>query len=75
MSKPTEFSLKPTKNHERKKVDNTMYTQIVGNLMYLTTTSLNIMYVVSLVSKYMEFPKEITSSCYKNNISVLTRYC
>lgn len=59
MSMSTEFSLKPIRNHEGKKIDNTMYTQIVGSLMYLTTTSPNIMHVISLVSKYMEYPRKI----------------
>lgn len=59
MSMSVEFSLKPIRKHEGKKIDNTMYTQIVGNLMYLTTTSPNIMHVISLVSKYMEYPRKI----------------
>lgn len=40
-------------------VDNTLYRQIVGSLMYLTMTRPNIMYVVSLISRYMECPTEI----------------
>jgi hypothetical protein len=54
VSTPTEFGLKLNKNHKGKKVDNTLYKQIVGSLMYLTATRPNIMYYVSLISRYME---------------------
>lgn len=36
VSTPTEFGLKLTKNGAEKKVDATLYKQIVGSLMYLT---------------------------------------
>ena len=55
---PAEFGLKLNKDHEGKKVDNTIYKQIVGSLMYLTTTRPDIMYSVSLISRYMENPTE-----------------
>ena len=35
-------------------VDNTYYKQVVGSLNYLTTTRPDIMFVVSLISRYME---------------------
>ena len=59
VSTPTEFGLKLNKDHEGKKVDNTNYKQIVGSLMYLTATRLDIMYSVSLISRYMENPTEM----------------
>ena len=40
-------------------MDNRVFKQIVGSLMYLTTTRPDIMYSVSLISRYMECPKEI----------------
>ncbi|XP_020218798.1 uncharacterized protein LOC109802019 [Cajanus cajan] len=36
-----------------------LYKQIVGSLMYLTATRPDIMYSVSLISRYMENPTEI----------------
>ena len=59
VSTPTEFGLKLNKDHEGKKVDNTNYKQIVGSLMYLTETRPDIMYYVSLISRYMENPTEM----------------
>jgi len=38
------------------KVDETYYKQMVGSLMYLTATRPDIMYVVSLISRYMDKP-------------------
>lgn len=40
----------------REKVDATYYKKMVGSLMYLTTT---IMFVVSLISRYMEAPTKL----------------
>jgi len=53
---PTEFGVKLTKDEEGKKVNSTLYKHIVGSLMYLTTTRSDIMFSVSLISRYMENP-------------------
>ncbi|XP_040369594.1 secreted RxLR effector protein 161-like [Rosa chinensis] len=55
---PTEVGLKLTKNGSGKRVSATLYKQIVGSLMYLTTTRPDIMFAVSMVSRYMEKPME-----------------
>ncbi|KAG6502423.1 hypothetical protein ZIOFF_042316 [Zingiber officinale] len=51
--------LKLIRNPEGRKIDNTIYKQIIGSLMYLTATRPDIMHAVSLISRYMESPKEI----------------
>jgi len=56
---PTKVGMKLIKDPEGRKLDNTIYKQMVGNLMYLTATRPDIMHVVSLFSRFMEFPKEI----------------
>ncbi|XP_038904442.1 secreted RxLR effector protein 161-like [Benincasa hispida] len=56
---PVEPNLKLTKDHEGKKVNSTLYKQMVGSLMYLITARPNIMYVVSLFSRFMESPIEL----------------
>ena len=50
---PVEVGLKLHKDHEGRKVDSIFYKQIVGSLMYLTATRPDIMYSVSLISRYM----------------------
>ncbi|XP_069145620.1 secreted RxLR effector protein 161-like [Solanum lycopersicum] len=56
---PVEFCSKINKVGRGDMVDNTLYRKIVGILMYLTVTRPDIMYVVSLISRYMESPTEI----------------
>ena len=50
------------------KVDKTYYKQVVGSLMYLIATQPDLMFVVSIISRYMENPPELhlqtTKECY-----------
>ncbi|XP_042406296.1 uncharacterized mitochondrial protein AtMg00810-like [Zingiber officinale] len=55
----TEFGLKLNQDYEGKKVDNSIYKQIVDSLMYLTLTMSDIMCSISLISRYMENLTEI----------------
>ena len=51
-------SLKLSKDDEGSIVDPTLFKRLVGSLMYLTTTRPDIMYGVSLISRFMESPKD-----------------
>lgn len=59
VSTPVETSLKLIKSESDRKVDNNYYRQIVDSLIYLIATRLDIMYSMSLISKYMESPAKV----------------
>ena len=46
-----------TKDDDGSTIDPTLFKRLVGSLMYLTATIPNIMYGVSLISRFMESPK------------------
>ena len=55
---PIALSTKLTKNGDEPTINNTLYKQMVGNLMYLITARPDLTYAVSLISQFMESPKE-----------------
>eukprot|EP00253_Pinus_taeda_P025601 PITA_25601 len=55
---PTMMGLKLSNEDSSKDFDPRLYKSIVGSLMYLTATRPDIMHVVSLISRFMERPKE-----------------
>jgi hypothetical protein len=55
---PVALGLKLSKNDESPSVDANLFKRLVGSLMYLTATRPDIMYGVSLISRFMEKPKE-----------------
>ncbi|XP_024037607.1 uncharacterized protein LOC112097218 [Citrus clementina] len=57
ISTPMECKVKPSKYDEGEEVDPTFFKSLVRSLCYLTCTRLDILYVVGLVSQYMENPK------------------
>eukprot|EP00253_Pinus_taeda_P032734 PITA_32734 len=54
----TVMGLKLSKEDYSSNVNPTLYKSMIGSLMYLIATRLDIMYAVSLVSRFMETPKE-----------------
>ena len=67
MSRTLNFKSTPTliaivtklnKEDNGSNVDPTMYKGIIGSLMYLVFTRLDLIYVVSLISRFMESPKD-----------------
>ena len=55
---PIVMVLKLNKEDNNKNFDPSLYKSIVGSLMYLTTTRQDIMHAISLISRFMESPKE-----------------
>eukprot|EP00253_Pinus_taeda_P017314 PITA_17314 len=55
---PTVVGLKLTKEDSSKGFDPKLYKSIFGSLMYLTATRPSIMHAMSLISRFMERPKE-----------------
>jgi hypothetical protein len=65
---PIALGLKVSKNDKSPSLDATLFKRLVGSLMYLTATRPDIMYGVSLISRFMDKPKE---SHWKAGIRVL----
>jgi hypothetical protein len=58
VSTPLEHNLKLTSNEGSSFEDPTKYRQLVGNLIYLTTTHPHITFVVGILSRFMHQPCE-----------------
>jgi len=52
------MGLKLGKEDNNKNFDPSLYKSVVGSLMHLTATRLDIIFAVSLISRFMERPKE-----------------
>ena len=55
---PVITGLKLSKDDDGSIIDPTLFKRLVGSLMYLTMTRPYIMYGVSLISRFMESPKD-----------------
>ena len=62
---PVITSLKLSKDDDGSIVDPALFKRMVGSLMYLTTIRPNIMYGVSMISRFMESPKDSHSQAGK----------
>ena len=58
ISTPLQQGLKLCSDDGSKEVDATLYRQLVGSLIYLTTTRLDLAYSVSVLSQFMSKPLE-----------------
>ncbi|CAL2255656.1 unnamed protein product [Prunus armeniaca] len=56
---PVVPGFKLMKDEDGVRIDSTLYKQMVGSLMYLIATRPDLMFIVSLISRYMERPTEI----------------
>jgi hypothetical protein len=55
---PIPLGTKLSKQDEGPTMDSTLYKSLVGSLLYLTKTRLDIMYAANFVSRFMEYPKD-----------------
>ena len=60
------------KDDGEKKVDETLYRSLDGNLLYLTTTGPDIMFVVSLLSRFMNSPSQKHFGVGKKGLEIYT---
>ena len=74
ISTPVECEIKLSKHDEDEDVDPTFFKSLVRNLHYLTCMRLYILYVVGLLSQYMENPKTTHFKATKKNHLLYQRY-
>ncbi|GAA0156010.1 transmembrane signal receptor [Lithospermum erythrorhizon] len=59
VNNPIAPGVKVNKDPDENAVDETLFKQIVGSLMYLTATRPDLMFVTSIISRYMAKPTEL----------------
>ena len=68
---PIILGFKFLKDEREVQVDETYFKQIMGSLIYLTATRPNLMFTVSLVSRYMGKPTELHLQAVKRALRYL----
>lgn len=68
---PIILGTKLIRDVDEAKVNSTYFKQIMGSLMYLTSTPLDLMLVVSLISRFMESPMELHFQAAKRDMRYL----
>jgi len=67
-------SFKIMKDEEGVEVESTLYKQMVASLMYLIATCPNLMFIVSLINRYIEHPIESHLLATKKGSEVCKRH-
>jgi hypothetical protein len=71
---PLEVRLKLHINDDSNLVDATIYRQLVGSLIYLTTTRLDISFTINMVLRFMSEPKELHWKTVKRILDIFAWY-
>ena len=71
VSSPIVLGFKASKDGDGVTVDETYYKQLVGSLMYLTATRPDMMFVICLISRYMEKQTELHLQAAKRALRYL----
>ncbi|XP_015166475.1 uncharacterized mitochondrial protein AtMg00810-like [Solanum tuberosum] len=58
VSTPISTGVKLGKDEDSEKVDDSMYRSLIGSLLYLTASRPDILFVVSLLSRFMHSPRD-----------------
>ena len=75
VSTPLIVTEKLTKEDKGKKIDETRYRSLIGNLFYLTATRPDITFSTSLMSRFMQAPSHIHLGATRRVlIKILTRH-
>ena len=73
MPTPMVANLKLLNDTSSDRVDSTIYRQMIGSLMYLTNTRLDICFAVNTLSQFMVEPKRVHWIAAKTHIEVFER--
>jgi len=65
---------KLTKDVDGVRIGKTYYRQMVGSLMYLSTTRPDMMYFISLISRFMETPTELHQQAVRKIFQLFEGY-
>ncbi|KAH0667872.1 hypothetical protein KY285_029078 [Solanum tuberosum] len=69
VSTPITTGVKLGKDEDSEKVDDSMYRSLIGSLLYLTASRPAILFVVSLLSRFMHSPKDTHFTAAKRVLS------
>ena len=71
MATPMALNLKLLSDASSESVDATMYHQMIGSLMYLTNTRLDILFAVNTLSQYLTDPRSVHLTTAKHILRYL----